>query len=100
MHGALLHQIKYESEIEVVGDGYRFVVLDPYNKCKVMARYPDSEETVEEKYETEDMYFREDKVFLNAVQNKTFEKNSIQSPYSDSFETYRFTQEIKKKSEQ
>ena len=32
MHAALLHGIKYESELEVWGDGYRIVLLDPYDK--------------------------------------------------------------------
>jgi hypothetical protein len=38
MHGVLLHGDKYENEIEILGDGYRICLIDPYGKCKVQVR--------------------------------------------------------------
>jgi len=37
--GALLHEVKYESELEVWGDGYRLVLLDPYNEVVYSTSY-------------------------------------------------------------
>jgi predicted dehydrogenase len=41
MHGVLLHGQKYETEIEVWGDGYRMVLSDPYNKVKKNGNDPE-----------------------------------------------------------
>jgi len=92
-HGVLLHGSKYESEIEVWGDGYRLVLSDPYTKCALSVRLPESEETTTTEFSDEDTYYVEDKIFLEAIINKTTEH--ITSPYHDAFETYRFSWKIR-----
>lgn len=37
-HGAMLHGSKYSCEIEVWADGFRAVLLDPYNECRLLVR--------------------------------------------------------------
>jgi predicted dehydrogenase len=116
MHGALLHEIKYESELEVWGDGYRIELLEPYSKCRLRIRLPHHEESKIIEFYEDDYYYNEDVVFLEAVLNGLILKEDpdntelqeqqsqllrrIQSPYADAIETYRFTWKIRTKSEQ
>jgi len=95
-HGVLLHQQKYETEIEVWGDGYRMVLTDPYNLCQLNVRLPNSEETVRVQLSEEDVYYEEDKAFLEAIVGQT---NAIASSYDDSFKTYKFTWKIREQCE-
>jgi len=98
VHGVLLHGNKYESEIEIWGDGYRIVLSDPYGKCELSVRVPGSEETVYEQFK-DDAYYLEDKVFLEAIldgKNRT----EIASPYEDAFQTYSFSWKIRTQCEQ
>jgi len=98
VHGVLLHGNKYESEIEIWGDGYRIVLSDPYGKCELSVRVPGSEETVSEQFR-DDAYYLEDKVFLEAIldgKNRT----EIASPYEDAFQTYSFSWKIRTQCEQ
>ena len=44
-HGALLHRKKYESELEVWGDGLRMILSDPYGACRLHVRRPHEEQT-------------------------------------------------------
>jgi len=92
-HGVLLHGNKYESEIEVWGDGYRMVLSDPYNKCALSIRTSESENTTTMEFGDEDTYYVEDKIFLEAIINRSSDK--ITSPYNDALETYRFSWKIR-----
>lgn len=92
-HGVLLHGNKYESEIEVWGDGYRMVLSDPYGKCALSIRLPGSETTTTVEFGDEDIYYTEDKVFLEAVIKGS--PDHIQSPYHDAFETYKLSWKIR-----
>jgi len=96
-HGVLLHGNKYEAELEVWGDGYRIVLIDPYGKCKLSVRLPDSEtaETIE--FPDDDMYLNEDRTFLEAIVNKN--SRGIQSLYEDAFQTYALTWKIRTESQ-
>jgi predicted dehydrogenase len=93
MHGALLHGVKYESEIEVWGDGYRMVLMDPYTNCRLSLRLPNSEETVIHDFNGEDTYYTEDKVFLEAIIHGSSDK--IASSYEDAFHTYELSWKIR-----
>jgi len=93
MHGVLLHENKYESEIEIWGDGYRMVLTDPYSKCLLTVRLPGSEETKVVPFEEEDVYYIEDKIFFDAIISGS--DAQITSPYKDSYETYKFTWKIR-----
>jgi len=94
MHAALLHGIKYESELEVWGDGYRIVLLDPYTKCRLSVRDPSSEQERIITFYDDDSYLNEDRVFLEAVLDKS-KIAKIQSPYSDAINTYKLTWAIR-----
>jgi len=92
-HGVLLHGNKYESEIEIWGDGYKIQLSDPYHKCELKMRLPDSEETIIEHYGTDDPYLEEDKIFLESVLGG--DKNKIASSYEDAFNTYKLSWKIR-----
>jgi len=92
-HGVLLHGNKYEAELEVWGDGYRLVLIDPYGKCKLSVRLPDSETADLIEFVDDDMYLNEDKTFLEAIVNK--DPSAIQSRYADSLKTYALTLKIR-----
>jgi len=93
IHGVLLHGNKYESEIEIWGDGYRLVLSDPYHKCELKIRLPDSEETITEQFGTDDPYLEEDKLFLEAVLGG--DKKKIASSYEDAFNIYKLSWKIR-----
>jgi len=93
VHGVLLHGNKYESEIEVWGDGYRMVLSDPYGKCSLSVRLPNSEETTVLTFANEDPYYIEDKLFLEAILGGS--SDNIASPYHDAFQTYLFSWKIR-----
>jgi predicted dehydrogenase len=97
MHGALLHESKYESELEVWGDGYKIVLVDPYDECKLIVRSPQSNESFEEKVSGDEYYYHEVKAFLEAVQSG-YTKH-IKSPFHDALQTYRFTWAIRTSAE-
>lgn len=117
MHGVLMHELKYETELEVWGDGYRLQLIDPYGKCQLGVRLPHSEETVIEDFGIDDPYYSEDLSFMRAVKhavenndssNSTNDSNNTRNPhtsgilssYEDSVGTYKLTWAIRTKSEQ
>jgi len=94
MHGALLHEIKYESELEVWGDGYRLVLMDPYApKCILSVRLPGSEQVELLEFVNDDYYLTEDFVFVESILHAN--SSLIQSPYADSINTYKMTVAIR-----
>lgn len=98
MHGVLLHGQKYESEIEVWGDGYRMVLQDPYGKCSLGVRLSHSEEHEYHNFGDDDMYLHEMKAFLESIVNKN--DKLVQSPYHDAYKTYEFSWKIRTVAEQ
>jgi len=97
MHGALLHKSKYESELEIWGDGYKIALIDPYNECQLIVRAPHSNETVTYPCFEDDYYYSEVRVFLEAILSG--DTKDILSPFQDALNTYKFTWSIKTKSE-
>jgi len=93
IHGVQLHGQKYEAEIEMWGDGYRIELVEPYGKCKINVRLPGSETTQVIDLGEDDMYFTEDKAFLESIVNKN--TNAIQSSYRDAVNTYALTWKIR-----
>jgi len=93
MHGVLLHQDKYESEIEIWGDGYRLVLIDPYDKCILSVRLPDSQKVELLEFVEDDYYLHEDSVFIQAIVNKN--TSGILSSYEDASNTYKMTVAIR-----
>jgi predicted dehydrogenase len=94
-HATLLHEAKYESELEVWGDGLRLVLQDPYGVCRLLARRPHSEPTeVIGEYAADDTYLTEDAAFLGAL--RTGDASAIRSTYADAFRTHQFTWAIRR----
>jgi len=96
-HGVLLHGKAYETELEVWGDGYRIALLEPYFKCRLSVRFPESEEVKVFEFYDEDVYYEEDNTWINAILSGDTSK--IASTYEDAIQTYRFTWKIREESE-
>lgn len=92
-HAVLLHGEKYETAIEIWGDGYLIEFIDPYGKSKVKLRLPESENPQLFEFDGDDMYLTEDRAFLEAVINK--DSSSIQSSYKDACNTYALSWKIR-----
>lgn len=94
-HATLLHGKKYESELEVWGDGLRMVLRDPYGACQLLVRRPHAETTdTEGDFRQDDPYLTEDAAFLEAV--RSGDAAGIRSSYADAFRTHEFTWAIRR----
>jgi hypothetical protein len=96
-HGILLHEQKYESELEVWGDGLRMVLADPYGACRLHVRRPHGEETHAQDLSDDDPYLTEDQVFIDAV--RSGDASAVRSTYADAFKTYELTWAIRRAAE-
>ena len=96
-HGILLHEQKYESELEVWGDGLRMVLADPYGACRLHVRRPHGEETHAQDLSDDDPYLTEDQVFIDTV--RSGDASGIRSTYADAFKTYELTWAIRRAAE-
>ncbi len=96
-HGILLHRKKYESELEVWGDGLRMVLADPYGACRLHVRRPGSESVETEDLSDDDPYLSEDRAFIDAVRRQ--DASAIRSPYADAFRTFELTWAIRRAAE-
>lgn len=88
-HAVLLHGRKYETELEVWGDGFRAALLDPYGDCRVLVRSTHSEQTEEFRFPQDDPYLTENRAFLHAI--RSGDRSGIRSSYEDALKTYEFT---------
>jgi hypothetical protein len=87
-HSVLLRGRQYQAELEVLGDGLRLLLEDPYGRCRLRVRRgSDPEEMMD--FSADDPYLTEDRVFLDAV--KTRNGELIRSRYADAFRTHQFT---------
>ena len=101
MHTVALHGHRYESHIEVIMDGLRLTLYEPYHpECKLLVRDGRTGSVQEKVYEfpSTDPYEEELKVFLEAMHNKDGTK--IQSSYEDATKTYYLSWYIRKKGEE
>jgi predicted dehydrogenase len=98
VHATLLHDVKYETELEVWGDGYSATLRDPYGICELSVRLSGQEEMHVECFQDDDTYLSEDQAFIQAViaakRGSPVEPHLIRSPYGDSLQTYAFTWKI------
>lgn len=93
-HGTMLHGNKYACEIEVWADGFRAVLLDPYNECKLLIRRTATgDDNQEFTFKEDDYYQTEVNDFLLAI--VTNNKELVRSPFNDALRTYEFTWAIK-----
>ncbi len=93
-HGTLLHKRKYESELEVWGDGLRMVLSDPYGACQLHVRRPHEERTETLSFAQDDPYLTEDQAFIDAVRRR--DASGIRSSYADAMKTYALTWAIRR----
>lgn len=88
-HATLLHREKYDTQLEVWGDGLRVALVDPYGKTRLLVRRPHSEQTESLALAKDDPYLTEDRIFIEAV--RSGEASRIRSPYADALKTYELT---------
>ncbi|TMW68855.1 hypothetical protein Poli38472_001011 [Pythium oligandrum] len=93
VHGALHQGMKYDASIEIMADGLRIEVVEPYSDCPILkVREAGSEDDKELKFPGDDMYLTEDNEFLKAV---TGQEAEIKCHYSDAINTYILTCQIR-----
>jgi predicted dehydrogenase len=88
-HATLLHKEKYDTRLEVWGDGLRVELADPYGAPVLSVRRPGTEATEIVPLEPDDPYLAEDVAFVEAV--RTGDASRIRSPYADALKTFELT---------
>ena len=93
-HSALLHGNRFETEIDVLGDGICVRIINVYEESKVglFVRWPDKMEYEKVEVEQVDMYQRELEEFVKAACRRDIE--GILSPYWDAAKTYELSRWI------
>ena len=99
MHVVALHGKRYESHIDVMMDGLRMTLHEPYLPECVLRVRSSKNGNKEEVFEfgAEDPYLTQMRVFLDAV--RTGDNGQVASSYSDAAKTYNMTWAIKRASE-
>jgi len=88
-HATLLHRERYDTQLEVWGDGLRVALVDPYGKPYLLVRKPHSEKAERIPIEKDDPYLTEDRAFVQAV--RTGDPSPIRCTYADALKTYELT---------
>jgi len=88
-HATLLHREKYDTRLEVWGDGLRVALVDPYGRPQLLVRRPHSEQTEEIAIESDDPYLSEDQAFVAAI--RAGNTLPIRCTYADALKTYELT---------
>lgn len=97
MHAMVLHGRNYETHFDVLMDGLRMTLSEPYHDtCKLIIRRSGSEVDEVIPFPDSDMYRDELTQFLGAVRSKKQEE--IRSSYGDAAKTYQFTWRIRDQS--
>lgn len=91
-HGTLLHREKYETELEIWGDGLRIVFRDPYGEPELLVRRPGREDTESVPLPDDDPYLTENRVFVEAL--RTGDAARIRSSYADAMQTFELSWSI------
>lgn len=87
-HATLLHGRRYETAIEIWGDGLRMALIDPYGECSLEVRQPHSEDTERLTFD-DDPYLAEDQAFIDAIRSRS--SKGIRSTYEDAMRTFELT---------
>jgi len=95
-HTVLMHGSAYETQIELLGDGYQLVLRDPYASCELKVRRPNSE-AVETLYLPDDPYRLELETFVAAVRGRDPSKPA--SSYTDATRTHELAWAIRRAAE-
>jgi len=98
-HALLLHGASYDTYIEIWADGLQMILEDPYNRCKLTVREPNSSvaKVLDLSWDTtgDDPYYNEDLAFFEAIRD-TAKRQEIQSDFSDAMKTYELTWAIRR----
>jgi predicted dehydrogenase len=89
VHATLLHREKYDTRLEVWGDGLRAALVDPYGRPRLEIRRPGREETEVIEVGGDDPYLAEDRAFIEAL--RTGDRSGIRCGYADALRTYELT---------
>jgi predicted dehydrogenase len=92
VHGAMLQGEAYDASLELMADGLRIAVVEPYSEkptLRVLIGNSDKETVFE--FPGDDMYLTEDREFLKAIQGD----GDIRCQYSNAVNTYAFTCKIR-----
>ncbi|HEY3323284.1 MAG TPA: Gfo/Idh/MocA family oxidoreductase [Planctomycetota bacterium] len=88
-HATLLHREKYDTQIEVWGDGLRVALIDPYGKASLLVRRPHTETLEQIVVDSDDPYLTEDRIFVDAVRSGN--PSPIRCTYADALKTFELT---------
>lgn len=99
-HSIIMHGTDYVAEMEVWGDGYRLVLIDPYHNPVLRVRLPGSDKEKEITFGDDDLYFNEVSAFLGDLESskkhsKEESEARILSPYADALESYKLSVTIR-----
>lgn len=99
-HTLLMHGTDYVAEIEVWGDGYRFVLEDPYHNPILRVRLPGSDKVTTHTFEGDDLYLNEVSSFIGDVAAAKYGKNNegstgVLSTYDDAVKSYELSVTIR-----
>lgn len=107
-HGVALHGDKYDTEVEVLADGWKFRVTDLYSPCPVLfIREPGVKEEVRVEYPNEDPFQTQFETIVGVVDrqraqtapNVATRYTEPLSTYSDALSTYLLSWQIRIASE-
>ena len=87
-HGVLLHEDRYEAELEVWADGVRFVLRNPYGDARLGVRLGGCERTEWFDF-NDDPYLAQDAAFIEGVRSGS--ADTIRCTYQDALKTYRLS---------
>lgn len=96
-HAVALHGDTYETEIEIIADGWRFVLSDAYSSCPILTiRSPTSTKTERIEFPNEDPFRSQFKRILDGIDNEEDEIiNKPLSDWKDALKTYELTWKIR-----
>lgn len=86
-HTVLLRGRQYQAQLEVLADGLRLLLDDPYGRCRLHVRLGGDQTEVRD-FGDDDPYLTEDTAFIDAI--RSGRTGPIRSRYDDAFKTHRF----------
>jgi len=94
IHGICLHEGDYDCEVNVLADGWKFTLREPYSASPyLMVRRPGGHREERIDFNEDDCYNSEFSTLIDILDGKTG-PDAILSSYADALETYKLTCEI------
>ena len=94
-HTLLLHDLKYETSIDIWCDGLRISLTNVYfPECTLTIRRSGSNQESVEKFPEADPYLEEDRIFIEAILSG--KSDGIESLYEDATKTYELSWAIRR----